>query len=53
MSSMEASHKYHRPHITVGKDAEEEDVVGPYIVIILSYTPPQDPHNIIFNVISY
>ena len=24
-SSMEASHKTHRPHIKVGKDAEEED----------------------------
>ena len=24
-SSMEASHKKHRPHIKVGKDAEEED----------------------------
>ena len=26
-SSLEASHKKHRPHIKVGKDAKEEDAV--------------------------
>ena len=36
-SSMEASHKNHRPHIKVGKDAEEED----------SYLPMSDESSVI------
>ena len=32
-SSMEASLKKHRPHIKVGKDAEEEDIAVMYLLM--------------------
>ena len=39
-SSMKASHKKHRPHINVGKDAEEEDVVVVVIFVVAVVATP-------------